>query len=531
MSRRPAGAEWQDNLLNLIYEEKQMTTNNDLIGASSPCNPATWDNIPVTKAKKHVFRLQVRIAKAMKERKFGRAKSLQRILTHSFYGKFLAVKQVTSNKGKDTPGVDGKIWRTNLQKIRAVQTLKRRGYKPLPLRRIYIPKKQNKKRPLSIPVMKDRAMQALWLLALYPIAEEMVDPNSYGFRAKRSAQDAIEQCFIVLGRGISGQFILEGDIKDCFNQISHDWLLKNVLMDKVILQKFLKTKYSEKGRLHSVNAGIPQGGTISPCLTLITLSGLENKLRSEKARTRKQEKINFISYADDFVITAANEDLLNNKVVPLIKEFLAERGLALSEEKTKITHISKGFDFLGFNIRKYNGKLLIKPSKGNIKSFLKEIKETIKSNIPLQTDRLIHLLNPKIIGWSNYYKSVVSSKIFSYVDHRTFKALISWINHRHPNKGKRWTVKKYFTSYRLSNWRFHAKVKDKDGEVTTLYLKRAADTKIKRHIKIRSVANPFDPEFKGYFENLGKFRRLPSASILLGSAELPYQCSSEMLGN
>lgn len=509
-----------------------MTTNKNLIGASSPCNSAAWDNIPVTKAKKHVFRLQVRIAKAMRERKFGRAKSLQRILTHSFYAKFLAIKQVTSNDGRDTPGVDGKIWRTNLQKIRAVKSLKRRGYKPLPLRRIYIPKKQNnKKRPLSIPVMKDRAMQALWLLALYPIAEEMVDPNSYGFRAKRSAQDAIEQCFIALGRGTSAQFILEGDIKDCFNQISHKWLIKNVLMDKVILQKFLKTQYSEKGKLYPVKAGIPQGGIISPCLTLITLSGLEDKLKGGKERSRNKDKINFISYADDFVITAANEEVLNNKVIPTIKEFLAERGLELSKEKTKITHISQGVDFLGFNIRKYNGKLLIKPSKGNIKSFLKEIKETIKSNIPLQTDKLIHLLNPKIIGWSNYYKSVVSSEIFSYVDHRTFKALISWINHRHPNKGKRWTFKKYFTSYRLNNWRFHARVKDREGEVKPLYLKHAADTKIKRHIKIRSVANPFDPEFKEYFELLGKRRSLPSARMLVGSPELPYQCSSEMLGN
>lgn len=510
-----------------------MTTKNNLIGASSPCNATTWKTIPTEKAKKHVFRLQVRIAKAMRERKFGRVKSLQRILTHSFYAKFLAVKQITSNNGKNTPGVDGKIWRTNLQKIGAIQSLRRRGYKRLPLRKIYIPKKQNNKmRPLSIPVMKDRAMQALWLLALYPVAEQTVDKNSYGFRVKRSAQDAIEQCFAALCRKTSAQFILEGDIKDCFNQISHDWLLKNVLMDKVILKKFLKTRYSEKGKLYPVNAGIPQGGIISPCLTLITLSGLEHKLISGKERIRHQEKINFIFYADDFVITATNKDLLNNKIIPTVTEFLAERGLELSKEKTKITHVSMGFNFLGFNIRNYNnGKLFIRPSKGSIKNFLREVKETIRSDIPIQTDKLINLLNPKITGWSNYYRSVVSSKIFSYIDSRIFKTLVSWTNRRHPNKGNRWIVKKYFASYRLSNWRFHAKVKDKEGNNTLLYLKLASDTKIRRHIKIQGDANPFDPEFKEYFASLVKRRRFPCAGSLLGSLELPYQCLSEMLGN
>ena len=198
-----------------------MTTKNSLIGAASTCNSTTWNTIAVRRAKKHVFRLQIRIAKAMRERKTGKVKALQRILTHSFYAKFLAIKQVTSNNGKRTPGVDGEIWSTNLQKIRAIDLLKRRGYKPLPLRRIYISKKQSKdkKRPLSIPVMKDRAMQALWLLALYPIAEELADPNAYGFRSKRSTQDAIEQCFINLGRRGAAKFVLEGDIKSCFDQI------------------------------------------------------------------------------------------------------------------------------------------------------------------------------------------------------------------------------------------------------------------------------------------------------------------------
>ncbi len=495
-----------------------MTTKKSLIGAASTCNSTTWNTIAVRRAKKHVFRLQIRIAKAMRERKTGKVKALQRILTHSFYAKFLAIKQVTSNNGKRTPGVDGEIWSTNLQKIRAIDLLKRRGYKPLPLRRIYISKKQSKdkKRPLSIPVMKDRAMQALWLLALYPIAEELADPNTYGFRSKRSTQDAIEQCFINLGRRGAAKFVLEGDIKSCFDQISHDWLLKNVPMDKVILQKFLTAQFMEKGSLYPTTAGIPQGGIISPCLTLITLSGLENKIKSESYSARRREKIHFVGYADDFVITAADKEMLNKKIIPIVKEFLMERGLELSKEKTKITHIEEGFDFLGFNIRKYNGKLLTKPSKGNVKSFLNEIKETIKSNIPLETDRLIYLLNKKIIGWCNYYKSGVSSKIFSHVDSRIFKLLYSWAIHRHPNKGKYWITKKYFTTHGLDNWSFYAKVQDKHGNNKPAYLKNASSTKIKRHVKIRADANPFDLRFKEYFERLKKRRYTESATSLLG---------------
>ena len=519
MSLRLAGAVWQDNLLNLIYGEKQMTTKNTLIGASSTCDSSKWDEISIAKVQKHVFRLQMRIAKAMREGRMGKVKALQRILTHSFYAKYLAIKQVTSNDGKNTPGIDGKIWKTSLDKFSAIDSLKRRGYKPLPLKRIYIPKKQGKKlRPLSIPVMKDRAMQALWLFALYPIAEEVADKNSYGFRVKRSAKDAIEQCFLALGKRRSAKFVLEGDIKSCFDQISHDWLLKNIPMDKLVLKKFLKAEFMEKGSLYPVEAGIPQGGIISPCLTLITLSGLENKLRSKFAKIRSQEKINFISYADDFVITADNVDLLNNKVIPIIEEFLAERGLELSKEKTKITHISDGFDFLGFNIRKYsNDKLIIKPAKGNIKSFLQEIKRTIKMSYTLETDKLINILNSKIIGWCNYFNSAIASRVFSKVDNRIYHLLISWAYRRHSNKGQRWIAHKYFTTYKLDNWRFHANTVDKNGNSKPVYLKRAAETKIRRHIKILGDSNPFKSEFQEYFEKLDKKRKMLKARTFLGS--------------
>ena len=189
--------------------------------ASSTLSKERWSAYSWPIIQKHVFRLQMRIAKAEREGKKGRVKALQRLLTSSFYAKCIAVKRVTNSKGAKTPGIDGVVWRTDLQKTQAISKLKRRSYKPQPLRRIYIPKKTGKVRPISMPVMVDRAMQALYLIALEPIVEERADANAYGFRLKRSALDAIEQCFIVLGRSKSATFVLEGDIRSCFDQIRY----------------------------------------------------------------------------------------------------------------------------------------------------------------------------------------------------------------------------------------------------------------------------------------------------------------------
>lgn len=485
-----------------MNEETQMTAIEISAGASSTLTSKTWDNLSWDKIDKQVTRLQMRIAKAERDGKKGRVKALQRILTSSFYAKCLAVKRVVRNKGGKTPGVDGIIWRTSRQKIQAAGSLKRHGYNPMPSRRIYVPKRQKGKlRPISIPTMKDKAMQALWLMALVPIAEHRADPNSYGFRPKRSTQDAREQCFNALSRTGSARWILEGDIFSCFDQISHQWLLENIPMDKEILRKFLKAGFMEKHRLHPTELGTGQGSIISPTLALMALSGIERKIRSPRKRERDKEKINFISYADDFVITGNSPELLEEKVIPIIKDFLKEVGLELSQEKTKITCIDDGFNFLGFNVRKYRGTLLIKPAKENIKDFLDAIRRTIKANYPAKTENLIALLNPKIRGWANYFRGSVSSQAFAKVDDKIYKMLKSWMLRRHPNKSKSWITKKYFAKRNLSNWNFHAMIKDKKGNNTPLFLYRASETPIKRHIKIRSEANPYDPQFKDYFEH------------------------------
>lgn len=474
-----------------------------ITGASPTARDQSWQDLPWSMINAHVFRLQMRIAKAEREGKVGKVKALQRLLTSSFYAKCLAVKRVTSNVGAKTAGVDGITWRTPQSKMQAVDCLTRKDYKPLPLRRIYIPKKSGKLRPLSIPAMKCRAMQALWQAALVPIAEERADKNAYGFRPKRSAHDAIEQCFCALSRSNSATWILEGDIKACFDRIDHNWLAENIPMDKVILKKFLKAGYVEEGKTHRTELGTPQGGIISPTLAVMALSGLESKVTDTKRsrRIRQKKKINMIAYADDFIVTASSEELLRKEVIPTLEEALKKVGLELSREKTKITQVHTGFDFLGFNIRKYpNEKLLIKPSETSISTFIKEIKDCIKKGVALPTEKLIYLLNQKITGWTNYYRSVVSSKVFSTIDHEIFMALKKCVFKRHPRKGRWWIMRKYFTMVGGNQWRFHCIVKDKSGNKKPLYLKQASETLIRRHKKIRAEANPFDPCYKDYFE-------------------------------
>lgn len=466
-------------------------------GAPSICTKA-WKSINWNQVKTQVKRLQMRIAKAIRERRYGKAKALQWLLTHSHHGKLLATKRVTDSRGSKTPGIDGVTWRTASQKEKAAQTLKRRGYRAQALRRVYIPKKSGSKyRPLGIPTMLDRAQQALHLLALEPVSEMLADKNAYGFRPMRRAADAIEQCFNALAQKASAQWCLEGDIEACFDQIDHDWLMTNVFMDKVMLRKWLKSGYIEEEVHFATEEGTPQGGIISPCLLVITLAGLERAVREAVA---KSDKVNVVVYADDFIITGANKEVLEEKVKPVVVEFLKVRGLTLSERKTKITHISDGFNFLGFNLRKYKGKMLNKPSKESVKHHLAEIQRTISQNIHAKTANLICLLNPKIQGWANYYRHVVSKKIFSDNEHRIFNMLQRWIKRRHPTKSANWRYNRYYRQKGLRRWIFCAKSYDQNGKPKIIDLISPSSIAIRRHIKIRGEATPYDAAFNSYFD-------------------------------
>src|SRR5215467_13020316 len=471
---------------------------------------AEWFAIDWPSVYRNVRRLQVRIVKAMKENRWNKVKALQRLLTHSYSGKVLAVRRVTENNGKRTSGVDRIIWKTPEDKIKAVRDLRRREYHPQPLRRVYIPKKSDRtaKRPLGIPTMIDRSQQALHLLALDPVVETAADKNSYGFRQQRSCADAIAQCFITLSHAPHTQWILEGDIKACFDQISHDWLLANVPMDRTILQKWLKSGYMDKHVLHETTEGTPQGGIISPALANYALDGLERLLRKKfpegtrlKSLGGKSASVNFIRYADDFVITSKSKEILEGKVQPVVEQFLQQRGLELSPKKTVITHVEKGFDFLGQNVRRYpNGKLLIKPSKKNVKTFLDGIRRTIKAALGSSAADLIKELNPKIRGWANYHRHVVSKHTFVRVDYEIFHCLWRWARRRHRNKTLRWLKEKYFERHGSKNWSFVGEKYDDQGQPHKLRLLLASDTPIQRHVKVKCEANPYDPAFETYFE-------------------------------
>ena len=488
------------------HETKQMTTA-QAVGAVS--NEAQeWYAIDWRTIQRNVRRLQVRIAQATKEGRWSKVRALQRLLTHSYSGKVLAVRRVTENNGKKTPGVDRKIWDTPEKKIRAVQELKRRGYQPQPLRRVYIPKSDGKTlRPLGIPTMTDRAMQALHLLALDPVAETTADKNSYGFRQQRSCADAIQQCFNALTNA-STQWILEGDIRSCFDRISHDWLVAHVPMDRAILQKWLKSGYMDKHVFHETTDGTPQGGIVSPALANMALDGLERVLKEKypsrrpvKSFGNKNPSVNFIRYADDFIITSKSKELLERDVKPLIEQFLRERGLELSPTKTVITHVETGFDFLGQNVRRYpDGKRRIKPSKKNVKTFLADVRRTIKAALGSSAADLIKQLNPKIRGWANYHRHTMNKSTFARVDHEIFSSLWRWARRRHPRKPARWRKQKYFAQHSGQDWSFSGEAWDGDGQPSKIWLLRASSTPIKRHTKIQGDANPYDPAYETYFE-------------------------------
>ncbi len=474
-----------------------------VVGAASGCK-VNWYGIDWAETHQTVRRLQMRLAKAVQEGRWGKVKSLQWLLTHSFYGKVVAVKRVTENQGKKTPGVDGEIWNTPELKAKAVKSLKRRGYNPHPLRRVFIPKTNGKMRPLGIPTMKDRAMQALYLLALEPVSETTADPNSYGFRPERASRDAAEQCFTVLAKRRSPQWILDADITGCFDNISHDWLLANIPMDKVTLKKWLKAGFVWKGQMFPTESGTPQGGIISPVLANMTMDGMERMLidyfGKKSSRKAKKSKVHLIRYADDFVLTGATKERLE-EARSLIEEFLKERGLSLSPEKTKMVHIEEGFDFLGWNVRKYDGKLLIKPAKKNVQAFLRKVRGIIKEAKTARQEQVIIKLNSVLRGWANYHKNQVAKEIFAKVDSVIWKQLWQWACRRHPNKSLQWVKDKYFIRRGLRNWVFGIKVKEEDGKEGFMTLVIASDTPIRRHTKIRGKANLYDPAWEQYFED------------------------------
>jgi RNA-directed DNA polymerase len=447
--------------------------------------------------------LQNRIVKAKLASRSRMVKKLQSLLVKSLNARILAVKRVSENKGKNTAGVDGKLLDTNIKKSKYVADLKIKlpDYKSMPLKRIEIPKKNGKLRPLGIPTMFDRSIQALYKLALEPIAEVVADKNSYGFRPKRSTQDAMKQVWLCTSKKNGGEWILEADIKGCFDNISHQWMYDNIPLDNRLLKQWLKSGFIKDDTLFPTDAGTPQGGIISPILANMVLDGIEDIVKNHKARFQKMvngviiyrhtNRLNFIRYADDFVITGRTpEDL--QLVQKDIEKFFNIRGLELSKEKTHITNIRDGFDFLGFNFRKYpNDKVIVTPTKDGIKSFKSKIKEIFKKYNSSSLTMLITKLNPLLRGWANYYRFVNSKVIFSKLDSYIWRKSLNWMKRIHQRR----ETKKYYKQYFKPFPNYKSDVLS-DGRQ---FVYRLSTLPLKEFIKIKSEANPYDTSFDDYF--------------------------------
>ena len=456
-----------------------------------------WKSIDWKKAEAEVSRLQARIAKATQEKKWNTVKRLQYLLSHSYYAKALAVRKVTTNQGKHTPGIDKELWNTPAVKMRNVLILTDKGYKAKPLRRVFIEKPgKKKKRPLGIPCMYDRAMQALYALALDPVSETTADEKSFGFRRGRSAQDACEYIFTALSRRTSPEWVLEGDIKGCFDHISHDWLIDHIPMDKSVLKQFLKAGFVFQNELFPTDEGTPQGGVISPILANMALDGMQkvlsdrfhtNRLGKIDLRFKNAHKVNLVRYADDFIVTAATKEIAE-EAKEIIRGFLCTRGLELSEEKTLITHVDDGFDMLGWTFRRFKEKLIVKPSKKSVKALNASLHNTVlERGKAWRQEDLIRVLNRQLRGWANYHQSVCAKDAFSRTDHILYEMLWRWAKRRHPKKNRKWITANYWYSKGLRNWVFSTKNAE---------LIRLGEVPIIRHTKVRMSANPYlDSEY------------------------------------
>jgi RNA-directed DNA polymerase len=304
----------------------------------------------------------------------------------------------------------------------------------------------------------------------------------------------------LLCRKISPQWIFEADIKACFDNIRHDWILKNIPVNKIVLNEWLKAGYIEKKRLFATEKGTPQGGTISPMIMNMVLDGLETQINKKFPRW-KNKKVNLIRYADDFVITAISKEVITEEIIPLVSEFLIERGLELSPEKSKITNMNDGFNFLSQNVRKFKGKLIIRPSKESVQSFKDKIKKIVDENRGIPAHALIRILNPVIRGWSNYHKGICSKRIFNRLATFIWWQLRRWAKYQHGNKNRWWIANRYFQNNHFTDQRI-----TKNGtENHRLY--RIGYVPIRYHVKVKAEANPFLPEFDQYFCNRIKRRQ------------------------
>jgi len=464
-----------------------------------------WSLIDWDHAEGEVRHVQERIFRAAVRNQLGQVKSLQKMLVRSHFAKVLAIRQVTQlNDGKGTPGVDGVVCKSDPERMELLKSgLSFDGYRPSPVRRVYIPKANGKQRPLGIPTVKDRVMQALVKMALEPEWESRFEPNSYGFRPGRSAHDAMKAIWLTANQSGSSEWLMDADISGCFDNIDHDALLAMLPQHfQGVIRCWLKAGVVELGQRKDSETGTPQGGIISPLLANIALHGMEDLFEDPKSTRRDLSPgrkpgvyrgIRLIRYADDFVVFCPSREVAEEYVRPALEKFLASRGLQLNEAKTKVVHIGEGFNFLGFHARHQSGKVLVTPQKEKVRAHVRRISEYLRRNRQQPTAGVIRDLNPVIRGWSNYYRHVISKRTFAGVDNAMWPMLFKWAKRRHPLKSYSWVQRRYFTQgTKGRSWVLT------DG--LRMLLKHDS-FKILRWIKVEGRASPLDPELRSYWQN------------------------------
>jgi RNA-directed DNA polymerase len=494
-----------------------------------------WKDINWRKLERNIFKLQKRIYQASSRGDVKLVRKLQKLLISSWSARALSVRRVTQdNQGKKTAGVDGVKSLSPKQRLNLINEIKP-GSKVKPTRRVWIPKPgTEEKRPLGIPTMNDRALQALVKMALEPEWEARFEPNSYGFRPGRSCHDAVGAIFNSIRS--KSKFVLDADISKCFDRINHDALLKKLNTYPTLrrqIRAWLKAGVMDGKNLFPTDEGTPQGGVISPLLANVALHGMEELIKglapkfdikrpdnTQLGVRDKLKSISLIRYADDFVIVHENLEVIKMCKTE-IEKWLSGIGLELKPSKTRLAHTlnkledeEPGFNFLGLNIRqfpvgKYNSgskskggllgfKTIITPSKESQKRHYRKVAEVIDKSRGLDQATLIMKLNPIIRGWCNYFSTVVSQKIFERLWHLVVWKLLKWGRHRHRNKGRGWIRLKYFKTVEGNNWTFATR-EDKNP----LMLIQHSSTEIKRYVKVKGIASPYDGDWIYWSSRMG----------------------------
>jgi len=472
-----------------------------------------WHSINWVKVRRNVRNLRRRIFRATQEGDVKKVRNLQRLILKSLSNILLSVRRSTQeNKGKNTAGIDKVLVKTPGARYKlAMGLIHNQDWKPNPTQRVYIPKNNGKKRPLGIPTIRDRCLQAIAKNALEPYWESKFERTSYGFRPGRGCQDAIQKVYLGLCPHRTKKWIVDAGISGCFDNINHDHLLKIIgnFPGRRLIKEWLKAGYIDNEVFHKTEAGTRQGGIISPLLANISLHGMEKALGVKyDSRGQSVGKRIVVRYADDFVILCeSKEDAQTAR--NQINEWLKRRGLTLSPEKTQIVHITEGFNFLGFNIRQYKVKntttgykLLIKPSKESIKKTKAKLREVFLEHHGKHIDLLIGKINPIIRGVANYYKTQVASEIFSSLDTYLFNRQRRYINRCHPKKSNKWKEDKYFGTFNLRK-RDGKKRKNKwvfGNKENGNHMLKFTWFKIERHTIIKGSSSPDDPSLKDYWE-------------------------------